>query len=361
MFDMKDFELSEMFQNVTGISVHDNTEMTHHRVCWECAARLTAASTFRDKALLSDALLKDIAHMKKSDITTLKQNYSMLKSRLTVFTALSHFNIKYEQTDKEIVTDEVKYEQTDKKIVPDEVVSNEIKTEIDQNEIDFEEHEPWLDIHVKMEVESNSVSENNNKDDAFKKLTHTNNDSTSKEDFSCNKSDIAARLTVPTALNSSDIENKDKKAICSNETVLKETIIKQERKGTGFEEKEPWEDISVKIEIESDTIADSNTKRDAFIEGKYSNNDSTFKEDSRCGIRSTELQNDIEEDAKMSYDTVISDDSNRKVNIVEVNDKEMKSKLNVISIIEEDISSEDDSQCLAELVSVEKAKRKDKL
>ncbi|KAJ8704944.1 hypothetical protein PYW08_012264 [Mythimna loreyi] len=319
MFDMKDFELTEMFQNVTGISVSDNTGITHHRVCWECAARLTAAATFRDKALLSDALLKDIAHMKKSDIATLKQNYGVLKSRLTVYTALSTSNIKCEQAYKETSNNEN---------------LKEIKTEImNQADIEFEEHDPWFNVPVKTE---SNPTQNNIKVDAFKNLTHLNDDFTFNNDtghdknpafhrsptkdegsrqhpntnigtLEKNHSILASRLTDSKAFNFLVRETRFESKYEETATIGKK-VFKQERKETNCAGHIPWQNISVKIELESDPTAENNTKSDAIIKEIYMNNDSMGKEGSGCDIPTSDLRNNVEKDTKISGNPVISKD-----------------------------------------------------
>lgn len=133
-----------------------------HRVCWECTARLKAAAMFKDKALLSDALLKETVELKHSDIELLKQNHSSLKSPLTVQTVFTSSDIECEDT-----------------IIENKDIEISLVSETDskeQKEVLFEEFEPWIDVPMKTEIELDPIADNKTarKGDAFTEPTHFN-------------------------------------------------------------------------------------------------------------------------------------------------------------------------------------------
>ena len=128
--------------------------MLHH-ICWECAARLTAAAAFREKALYTDALLNDLVRINKANILILKENYASLKSPLSVHTADNWSNIETVHT----ITENKK-----------SVVSLNIKTDLkegkssglyeEENETEYQEYEPWIDAPMKIEIETDPIADN---------------------------------------------------------------------------------------------------------------------------------------------------------------------------------------------------------
>ncbi|KAJ8706532.1 hypothetical protein PYW07_012610 [Mythimna separata] len=156
MYDLNDYKLSVMFQNVTGISDIDKKGNILQRLCWECTARLTAAAVFRNKALLSDTLLKDLVHITKSDVETIKQYHSTLKSPLTTQNLFTSTDIECEDSFCE-------KEEKDKLLNEDTKTKRrktKMKTHKVERNIDLEEFEPWIDIPVKTEVETDPIAEN---------------------------------------------------------------------------------------------------------------------------------------------------------------------------------------------------------
>ncbi|KAJ8704945.1 hypothetical protein PYW08_012265 [Mythimna loreyi] len=146
MFDMKDLKLTETFQNITGLSVSDEKDYTLHRLCWECTSRLTTASTFRNKALLSDALLKNIASMNKSDIANLRHIYrDSLQSSLTTQSVLHEFDNEEMESNSEemecVNSEEMECVNSEEM----ECVNSE-EMECVNSETDFEDDEPLVNL-----------------------------------------------------------------------------------------------------------------------------------------------------------------------------------------------------------------------
>lgn len=139
------------FRHVTMLficQVIENNGSLLQRVCWECAARLTAAAAFKEKALFTDALLKTQVNIKESEIALLKQNYGSLKSSLCVKTAVNLFDMECEHT-----ISETEMENTLKNI--------KTETNINETSIEFEVCEPWVGFPVKTEVDSDSITDEN--------------------------------------------------------------------------------------------------------------------------------------------------------------------------------------------------------
>ncbi|XP_063899276.1 uncharacterized protein LOC110383286 isoform X8 [Helicoverpa armigera] len=86
MYNIQEYNLCQMLYDITGIKVGENDGIFQY-VCYECAARLSAASAFRHKALKSDGMLQRLMNCGDTiaeQITFLKENLDILKPTLTV-------------------------------------------------------------------------------------------------------------------------------------------------------------------------------------------------------------------------------------------------------------------------------------
>ncbi|XP_047039815.1 uncharacterized protein LOC124644475 isoform X15 [Helicoverpa zea] len=86
MYNVQEHNLCQMLYDITGIEVGENDGIFQY-VCYECAARLSAASAFRHKALKSDGMLQRLMNCGDTiaeQITFLKENVEILKPTLTV-------------------------------------------------------------------------------------------------------------------------------------------------------------------------------------------------------------------------------------------------------------------------------------
>ncbi|CAH0602435.1 unnamed protein product [Chrysodeixis includens] len=149
MYHISEFKLDQMYEQLTGLM--GSEERLPQRVCWECAARLTTAVTFRNKALRSHALLQDLlapdSYLKIRDIKSISRTHNALKSNLIqkIFDN-TDYDVKpfksedlleeEEEEDRENSTEE-SLEIEVKDLVP--ITQIEIKDET-SNEIFFEEY-----------------------------------------------------------------------------------------------------------------------------------------------------------------------------------------------------------------------------
>ncbi|PZC70452.1 hypothetical protein B5X24_HaOG216177, partial [Helicoverpa armigera] len=86
MYNIQEHNLCQMLYDITGIKVGENDGIFQY-VCYECAARLSAASAFRHKALKSEGMLQRLMNCGDTiaeQITFLKENLDILKPTLTV-------------------------------------------------------------------------------------------------------------------------------------------------------------------------------------------------------------------------------------------------------------------------------------
>ncbi|XP_047039802.1 uncharacterized protein LOC124644475 isoform X2 [Helicoverpa zea] len=86
MYNIQEHNLCQMLYDIAGIKVGENDGIFQY-VCYECAARLSAASAFRHKALKSDGMLQRLMNCGDTiaeQITFLKENLEILKPTLTV-------------------------------------------------------------------------------------------------------------------------------------------------------------------------------------------------------------------------------------------------------------------------------------
>ncbi|CAH1642776.1 unnamed protein product [Spodoptera littoralis] len=84
MYNITESKLDIMFQDITGLVGW--SERLPQRVCWECAARLSSAYQFREKAIRSDELLQELiqpdSYLKIRDIRLINRNQNKLTSNL---------------------------------------------------------------------------------------------------------------------------------------------------------------------------------------------------------------------------------------------------------------------------------------
>ncbi|CAH1642777.1 unnamed protein product [Spodoptera littoralis] len=84
MYNITESKLDIMFQDITGLVGW--SERLPQRVCWECAARLSSAYHFREKALRSDELLQELiqpySYIKIRDIKLINRTKYKLTSNL---------------------------------------------------------------------------------------------------------------------------------------------------------------------------------------------------------------------------------------------------------------------------------------
>ncbi|XP_022832978.1 uncharacterized protein LOC111360897 isoform X3 [Spodoptera litura] len=84
MYNINESKLDIMFQEITGLVGW--SERLPQRVCWECAARLSSAYHFREKALRSDKLLQELiqpySYIKIRDIKLINRTRYKLTSNL---------------------------------------------------------------------------------------------------------------------------------------------------------------------------------------------------------------------------------------------------------------------------------------
>nr|XP_049695767.1 uncharacterized protein LOC110383286 isoform X4 [Helicoverpa armigera] len=86
MYNIQEHNLCQMLYDIAGIKVGENDGIFQY-VCYECAARLSAASAFRHKALKSEGMLQRLMNCGDTiaeQITFLKENLDILKPTLTV-------------------------------------------------------------------------------------------------------------------------------------------------------------------------------------------------------------------------------------------------------------------------------------
>ncbi|CAD0207089.1 unnamed protein product [Chrysodeixis includens] len=202
MYAMKGSKFEEMYVNTTGRPVSDTDDKLPSQVCWECAARLAAASKFRERAILTDKILNDYikenAFIKYSDITQLSAN-SELKSRFTV----EHISESFDGTDSISSTNrsdknnEIKTPKKEKKTVQkfDEVTVTVEKIE----EVDTTSLENYDPKEIKIEIEATDDVTSNSDATEQVMIVETVNDELK------NEIDVAKDVTT-----NSDVKDIDK-------------------------------------------------------------------------------------------------------------------------------------------------------
>ncbi|KAJ8704942.1 hypothetical protein PYW08_012262 [Mythimna loreyi] len=85
MYHIREHKLDQMYEQITGLTAAPEDRLPQ-RVCWECAARLSAASRFRSKALRADILLQDTlrsdTYIKIRDVRSISRKHNGLSSSL---------------------------------------------------------------------------------------------------------------------------------------------------------------------------------------------------------------------------------------------------------------------------------------
>uniref|UniRef100_A0A2A4K9L6 Uncharacterized protein n=1 Tax=Heliothis virescens TaxID=7102 RepID=A0A2A4K9L6_HELVI len=85
MYRLQEYDLSQMLYDITGIKVGEEDGIFQY-VCFECAARLSAASAFRHKAITTDGMLQRLLNCGDTladYLIHLKENHEILKPILT--------------------------------------------------------------------------------------------------------------------------------------------------------------------------------------------------------------------------------------------------------------------------------------
>ncbi|XP_047039836.1 uncharacterized protein LOC124644475 isoform X19 [Helicoverpa zea] len=137
MFNIQEHNLCQMLYDITGIEVGENDGIFQY-VCYECAARLSAASAFRHKALQSDGMLQRLMNCGDTiaeQITFLKENLEILKPTLTVQEVFITTDIAEEPNIKLNLIDD-KTVETTKPVIIHEKYKDIVKTFCDVETID---------------------------------------------------------------------------------------------------------------------------------------------------------------------------------------------------------------------------------
>lgn len=88
-------EISSNYVNNYGLQVSDDEDRLPAQLCWECAAKLTAASKLKEQAILTDKMLRDYVQengfvsIRYTDTRTYIQTYYVVQYKLvktTIFT-----------------------------------------------------------------------------------------------------------------------------------------------------------------------------------------------------------------------------------------------------------------------------------
>ncbi|XP_047039807.1 uncharacterized protein LOC124644475 isoform X7 [Helicoverpa zea] len=137
MYNVQEHNLCQMLYDITGIEVGENDGIFQY-VCYECAARLSAASAFRHKALQSDGMLQRLMNCGDTiaeQITFLKENLEILKPTLTVQEVFITTDIAEEPNIKLNLIDD-KTVETTKPVIIHEKYKDIVKTFCDVETID---------------------------------------------------------------------------------------------------------------------------------------------------------------------------------------------------------------------------------
>ncbi|XP_026747987.1 zinc finger protein 568-like [Trichoplusia ni] len=198
-------KLEEMYINTTGRPVSDDEDRLPAQLCWECAAKITAASKLKEQAILTDKMLRDYIQengfIKYSDVLQMSEN-SNLKSRFTIDLCKSVEGVdSVVSSNKSDRKNEIRPPKRELKTVQkfDEVTVTVEKIDETGTTLPFESYDP-KDIKIEIDTIDNDITDNTddvieqsmnveNENDDLKSEIDVVKDNTSNSDGKVNKSD----------------------------------------------------------------------------------------------------------------------------------------------------------------------------